>query len=182
MQRAPDLFCEISSDIALKIRLVISDFDGVFTDNSVWVDENGVEQVKCSRSDGIGIAKLKAIGVELVVVSTEPNNVVLKRCEKLRLEAYNNIGDKGSFVGDLLQRKKVEAGSTLFVGNDENDLPALQHVGFGVAVADSHEKFFKSSRYALKAKGGQGAIRELCEVLVQKRALAVSKVERSDSN
>ena len=79
MRKEPIFFDSISKLIVNDISIVISDFDGVFTDNSVWVDENGIEQVKCSRFDGIGISKLKAVGVELVVVSTEPNKVVLDR-------------------------------------------------------------------------------------------------------
>ena len=169
MPNKPVLFDSISNLIINDISIIISDFDGVFTDNSVWVDENGIEQVKCSRFDGIGISKLKSNGVELVVVSTEPNKVVLKRCEKLKIEAYNNIDNKGSFVKDLLERKGLKKKNALFIGNDENDIPALEYVEFGVGVADSYKTFFNSIQYVLSKNGGDGAIRELCEVIVKKK-------------
>ena len=169
MKKKPILFDSISMLIVNNISIVISDFDGVFTDNSVWVDENGIEQVKCSRLDGIGISKLKEVGVELVVVSSEPNKAILKRCEKLKVEAYNNIDDKGSFVKDLIQRKGLNKENALFIGNDENDIPALKHVKFGVGVADSYKSFLDSTQYILSKKGGDGAIRELCEIIVKKK-------------
>jgi 3-deoxy-D-manno-octulosonate 8-phosphate phosphatase (KDO 8-P phosphatase) len=169
VRKEPVLFDSISELILKDISIVISDFDGVFTDNSVWVDENGIEQVKCSRFDGIGISKLKAVGVELVVVSTEPNNVVLKRCEKLKVESYNNVDDKGKFVKGLLQSKGLKRENALFIGNDENDIPALEYVRFGVGVADSYETFLYSAQYVLCKNGGDGAIRALCEIIAKKR-------------
>ena len=163
----PKPFGSVSKIALADIKLVISDFDGVFTDNSVLVDENGVEHVKCSRLDGIGIAKLKAIGIDLVVVSSEPNNVVQRRCEKLGVEAYNNVKNKGEFIMELLKERDLEINNALFIGNDENDISALDSVQIGVGVSDSYGEFHDSVEYVLRCNGGAGAIRELCEIIVK---------------
>lgn len=163
------MFENISKTEANNIKIIISDFDGVFTDNKVYINENGHEQVRCSRLDGIGISKLKLIDVEIIVVSSEPNDVVLKRCKKLKIEAYNNVSDKGHFVKNLLKRKGLNKDNALFVGNDENDIPAIKHVNYTVGVADSFKKFSKSATHMLSQKGGNGAVRELCEILVNKK-------------
>ena len=169
MQKSPKMFENITKSEINDIKIVISDFDGVFTDNKVYVNENGGEQVKCSRLDGIGISKLKLIDIEIVVVSSEPNNVVLERCKKLKIEAYNNVNNKGDFVKNLLDIKNLKRKNALFIGNDENDIPAIEHVKFAVGVADSYETFYQSASYMLSQNGGDGAIRQLCEILVKKK-------------
>ena len=83
-------------------KALILDFDGVLTDNTVYVDKLGVESVKCSRSDGIGIKAIQDLGIKCIVLSSEPNEIVLKRCKKLGIEAYNNLTSKVEKLNEWL--------------------------------------------------------------------------------
>ena len=115
------------------VKLALFDFDGVFTDNNVYITENGKEIVKCNRSDGIGISRIKKIGIKCYVISSEKNIVVEKRCQKLNINFKQNVLDKKIAVLDICKENNIEPENTLFLGNDINDIPALKSVGFPVA-------------------------------------------------
>jgi N-acylneuraminate cytidylyltransferase len=151
-----------------KIHAIIFDFDGVFTDNKVIVDEDGKESVICNRSDGLGISAIKKYDLSLLVLSKEKNSVVQKRCEKLGLQCFQGIDDKKTFLTTWLEKKGINPNNVIYVGNDVNDIECLRYVGCGVAVADAHEEVKKKSKIILKNKGGQGAVRELCEFVILK--------------
>ncbi|MBF0093587.1 MAG: HAD hydrolase family protein [Alphaproteobacteria bacterium] len=152
-------------ELVRSLRLVAFDFDGVFTDNAVYVQEDGRELVRCSRGDGLGIGLLKGLGLGLVIVSTETNPVVSARARKLALECVQGCSDKLAALDQLLERKGVERGQTAFLGNDINDLACLRAVGLPVAVADSHPDILPHVRYRTRAPGGHGAVREFCDSL-----------------
>ena len=149
-----------------KIRLVAFDFDGVFTDNSVYVDQEGREMVRCHRSDGIGLAKLSNNGISSVVISTEKNAVVRIRCEKLKIPCYHGVSDKLSKLWQVMNKHRVESAETAFVGNDVNDLAVLNYVGFPIAVADSHPEVTAMAYWCTTRPGGYGAVREVCDEIV----------------
>jgi YrbI family 3-deoxy-D-manno-octulosonate 8-phosphate phosphatase len=148
------------------VRLVLLDFDGVLTDNRVWVDTDGKETVAANRSDGWGIARLKDKGVRIVVLSTEANPVVTARCNKLGIEVLQGLEDKAKTVETLLKDEKIDSGSTIFVGNDQNDIPAFSKVACAVVVADAHPSAKSKADIVLKQKGGYGAVREVCDLLI----------------
>ena len=106
----------------MNIKLVIFDFDGVLTDNYVYVCENGNETVKCNRSDGIGISRIQKIGIKCFVISSEKNAVVEKRCKKLNIPLIQNVLDKEIAVLDICKEYNIDLKNTLFLGNDINDL------------------------------------------------------------
>lgn len=120
------------------IKLVISDFDGVFTDNKVWVDEDGKESVCCNKSDGMGILRLRKMGINIIILSTEKNSVVRKRARKLNIECYNNLNNKYEFLVGLIKEKKLQMDDVAYIGNDVNDLECMNSVGFAVAVRDAY--------------------------------------------
>ena len=153
-----------NSDVPL---LIVFDFDGVFTDNKVYVSEEGKETVLCSRLDGIGLEKLKVHGWKSLVLSSEKNLVVSKRCEKLKLECIQNVKDKGVSLQAYIKTNQFQ-GTIIYVGNDENDLPALPFVDYSVAVADATSKYKCAVDYITHTKGGDGAVREICEFLLEK--------------
>src|SRR5215208_3618547 len=107
-----------------KIDLVICDFDGVITDNRVWVDQDGKESVAAYRSDSIRIRELREKGIEVLILSSEPNRVVEARAKKMGVEAIHGIGirEKGRVMREVLQQKKIKPENVIFVGNDLNDL------------------------------------------------------------
>lgn len=151
------------------VDLVIFDFDGVFTDNTVVVSQDGVESVRCWRSDGLGLNRVRSCGVATAIVSTEKNNVVKARAEKLQIQCLSGIDDKALAVRQLCTELGVALERTMFVGNDINDIPALQIVGFPVGVADSYPEILPYIDYVTKKAGGFGAVREICDLIYLKK-------------
>lgn len=155
------------------IRAVFFDFDGVMTDNAVHVDQRGEEAVRCSRADGMGIGLLRDAGVYAAVLSKEKNPVVAARCEKLSLPYRQGIDAK---LG-VLQAWATELGFTreqvAYVGNDVNDLECMGWVGLPIAVADAEPVVRGAALLITPRVGGQGAVRDVCEWLIQARATSV---------
>lgn len=147
------------------VKGVIFDFDGVFTDNSVIVSQDGTESVVCSRSDGLGLSKLRALGLPCTVISTETNSVVSKRCEKLKLSVQLGVENKESAVRTWAQAQGISLSEVAFLGNDINDIAALRIVGFPCVVADAWPEPRAQATYVTSRAGGKGAVRELCDAI-----------------
>ena len=152
------------------IRLVAFDFDGVFTDNAVYVFEDGREAVRCSRADGIGLSRLKQAGIVTVIISTETNAVVSARARKLGVRCVQGCEDKRAALDTLLAEHGLTLAEAAFVGNDVNDLPCLTAVALPMVVADAHPAVVSVARYQTQARGGYGAVREVCDWLAQAAA------------
>jgi len=146
--------------------VVVFDFDGVHTDDRVFVDESGVESVRVKRGDGMGIGLLKNSGVPVLILSTETNPVVSRRAEKFGVEVLQGQCDKASALQQWLDEKGYSAQNTVFVGNDINDAGCLQLVGWPVVVADAHASVRHLARIVLQSRGGEGAVRELCDLVL----------------
>ncbi len=149
-----------------KIKLLFLDFDGVLTDNFVYVSESGIESVRCYRSDGIGISNLIKEGIKVCIVSTETNNVVLKRAEKLKIPCFNSVKDKTKVVIDYSNKLNVKIEDVAFLGNDINDIDALKLVGFPLGVSDCFPELDEIIVYKTNKKGGEGAVREICDKIL----------------
>ncbi len=147
------------------VRLIAFDFDGVFTDNTVVVDENGVESVRCWRGDGIGLSALRKLGLEMVVISTETNPVVSTRCKKLQIDCHQGCEDKIGTLKEIARATGCPLEEAAFVGNDVNDSACLQAVGLAIVVADSHPDVLPLATYVTREKGGRGAVREVCDLI-----------------
>jgi YrbI family 3-deoxy-D-manno-octulosonate 8-phosphate phosphatase len=152
------------------LRLIAFDFDGVFTDNAVWVFEDGREAIRCTRADGIGLAQLKAAGVEVAIISTETNPVVGARAGKLAIRCIQSCENKQEAVTSLADGLGIALKDVAFVGNDVNDLPACNVVGVAIAVADAHPDMARHAHWQTRAAGGHGAVREICDLVVRARA------------
>ena len=151
-----------------KIELVICDFDGVLTDNRVWVDQDGRESVAAFRSDSPRVHDLRERGIEVMIISSEPNTVVAARAKKMGVEAIHGVGlqDKGRVMREVLSQKNIQAENVIYIGNDLNDLPCFEVAGWSVAVADAFPEVIRVADYVLKAKGGHGALREVCDLIL----------------
>ncbi len=147
---------------------VVFDFDGVFTDNGVVVSQNGQEAVKCNRSDGLGIGLLKQRGIPMLVLSIEPNAVVQARCDKLGIECRHGMKEKLPVLTKWIDENKLDARSIIYVGNDVNDLACMKAVGCAVAVHDAYPAVKAAARIVLSAAGGQGAVRELIDLILER--------------
>jgi YrbI family 3-deoxy-D-manno-octulosonate 8-phosphate phosphatase len=147
---------------------LVLDFDGVFTDNKVIVFQDGREAVVCHRGDGWGLAQLKKLGVPIVVLSTEENPVVRARCDKLGIACMQGIQDKLTRLTAWLRTNKIDISQVVYVGNDVNDLACLRAAGCGIAVGDAHPRARAAAKIILSAPGGQGAIREIADLIEKK--------------
>jgi N-acylneuraminate cytidylyltransferase len=152
-----------------EIKLIIFDFDGVITDNFVLTDENGKEIIAASRSDSMHIGTLRKKGVETMILSTEPSPVVAARAKKIGVDVIQGIGisEKGRVMRDVLTKKTIKPENVIFVGNDLNDLPCFEIAGWAVAVADAYPEVLRAADFVLSRKGGHGAMRELCEIVLK---------------
>lgn len=156
------------------IDLLVTDFDGVLTDNRVLVSDDGHESVVCNRADGIGCDLLRAAGLPLLILSTETNRVVSVRAAKLRVEVAQACADKGEAMRALLQERSLDPTRVMYVGNDVNDLGALQAVGWPVVPADAHPDVVGVARVVTTAGGGEGVLRELASTLLAGSAVGVA--------
>ena len=151
-----------------KVSLVVFDFDGVMTDNRVWVDQNGIESVAASRGDGMGVEMLLAEGFRGVIISSEPNPVVAARARKLGLPYFHGVGDKVKVLNTYLEENGIEPGEVVYVGNDVNDTPCFEMVGCAVVVSDAHPEVIRKADQVLTRPGGHGAVREVCDLILER--------------
>ena len=151
-----------------QIDLIISDFDGVITDNRVWVNEEGMEYVAAYRSDSIGVQYLRTIGIDVMILSSEINRVVEARARKMGVEVIHGIGlhDKGHVMREVLEQKNIKAENVIYIGNDLNDLPCFEVAGWSVAVADAYPEVIRAADHVLSRTGGHGALRELIDLIL----------------
>jgi N-acylneuraminate cytidylyltransferase len=153
-----------------KVEMLVMDFDGVLTDNRVWVDENGRESVACNRSDSLGLDLLrKKTGVKPLVLSKEINPVVTQRCKKLKLECLQAVDDKASALSSILKERRIPNEAVIYMGNDVNDLPCFPIAGYSVCPADAQPEVLRAADHATFLAGGHGAVRELCDLIIGKQ-------------
>ncbi len=150
------------------VSLVVFDFDGVMTDDRVWVDQDGVESVAANRGDGMGIEMLLNAGFNAVIISTESNPTVAARAKKLDLPYFHGVGDKAGTLKAYLEKEHIPANETIYVGNDVNDLPCFSVAAYAVVVADAHDEVRRKADLVLSHSGGHGAVREICDILLRR--------------
>lgn len=152
-------------EVVPKVTAVVTDFDGVHTDDHAWVDASGNEMVMVHRGDGLGIGQLRRSGIPLLILSKETNPVVQARAKKLGVECWNAIDEKDEALSFWAQTHEIPLAEIAYLGNDINDLPAMALAGYSVAVADAHPRVRAAADHVLRSAGGHGAIRELIDFL-----------------
>lgn len=157
--------------IPAQVDLVVFDFDGVMTDNRVWVDQDGREMVAANRSDSLGLNALRAAGVRTMVISTETNPVVAARCRKLKLEHIQGVEDKATLLKNILADQQIDPRKVIYLGNDINDVPCFPLVACALVVADAQPAARRAADIVLSQAGGHGAVRELCDLLLQNKSM-----------
>ena len=148
-----------------KIKLIVYDFDGVMTDNKVYVDQNGNEMVRVNRADGLGVAEIKKLDIQQMIISTEKNPVVVARANKLEIPCIHGVDDKKTILLEFCKKNNVDLRNVVYIGNDINDLNAIEMVGYSFCPADAHESIKTISDKVLKTKGGDGVVRELFDLI-----------------
>lgn len=154
-----------------RVDLLVLDFDGVLTDNRVWVSEDGREMIAANRGDSLIMTKLRKSGTEVVILSSEVNPVVSARAKKMRVEAIHGVGldDKAGVLLNLLKERNIDPAHVVYVGNDINDLPCFEVAGWAVAVADAQPEVLRAADYVTQKTGGHGAVREVCDLILQEK-------------
>tara|TARA_B110000444_G_scaffold48904_1_gene44749 strand:+ start:2862 stop:3386 length:525 start_codon:yes stop_codon:yes gene_type:complete len=146
-----------------KLDVIVLDFDGVLTDNSVYIGVNGEEFVRCSRADGLAFDCLKRLKKPVFIISSEKNKVVMARAKKLDVSCYYGVVDKQKILDKIVKRRNLKYKNVLYVGNDLNDYHVMKKCGYKLCPADSHKDIKKISDKVLKTKGGKGVLREVLE-------------------
>ncbi|NIZ13200.1 acylneuraminate cytidylyltransferase [Phaeobacter sp. HF9A] len=163
---------EIAPGRLARVKAIVMDFDGVHTDNLVITDQNGIESVRTSRGDGMGIAALRESGrYKMMILSKERNPVVLKRAEKLKLEVQHSVDDKVAALERWLAERDLGWDDLLYVGNDVNDRGAIERAGLSACPSDSHPSILGVADWILPLPGGQGALRSMSDVLMASAAI-----------
>ena len=155
----------------LDVDALVTDFDGVHTDDRAWVDASGNEFVAVRRGDGMGVALLRRADFPVLILSTESNAAVAARAAKLQVECLHGIDDKAAALRTWMAGKGLNPARVAYVGNDINDLPAMAIVGWPVAVADAHPQVSAAARLVLDRRGGHGAVREISDAILAARAV-----------
>lgn len=152
-----------------QVDLVVMDFDGVLTDNRVWVDQDGRESVAAFRGDAYGIQITREqTGADFLVISKEVNPVVAARCRKMRVEYLQAIDDKPTALRQIFTERRINPEHTIFIGNDLNDAPCFELVACAIVPADAEPEIIQQADLVLTRRGGHGAVRELCDLLRQR--------------
>lgn len=182
-----------NKDISIqKFHTIIFDFDGVFTDNFVYVDDLGRETVRCSREDSYGVSILKKfisksnLKIDVFVLSTETNQVVAKRCKKMGIDCNIGERDKAKYLAGWYSKNRPRLQDpypgTLYFGNDLNDLPVMQKVGTSFAPSDAHPRIKEVATQVLMTRGGQGFVREGIELILGVSAMTQGELSEFISN
>ena len=158
----------------------VFDFDGVLTNNLVYLNQEGVESVACSRADGLAFDVLRKLNKPAFILSTEKNLVVEERAKKLKIPAIQGVTDKVEAIKELAKEKKIHLNNILYVGNDLNDYEAMQLCGYTACPSDSHEIIKSIANIVLKTSGGNGVVRELLEDIFQLNFIKILYQEKRD--
>ena len=150
-------------EYAIDVDAVVTDFDGVHTDDKVIVSGDGTESVSAHRGDGMGVRMLRERGIPVLILSTEVNPVVTARANKLQVEVLQGIRDKTIALTEWARAQGIPLNRIAYLGNDVNDLGALGIVGWPIAVASAVPDVLGAARIILTANGGNGAVRELAD-------------------
>ena len=147
-----------------ELEAIVFDFDGVLTDNRVFINQDGQEMVCCHRADGLAFDFLRRTNLKLFILSTETNSVVTSRGNKLKVPVFQGVKDKQKALKDISKKQGFSLLKTLFIGNDLNDYLAMKTCGFSTCPSDSHPKILEIVTFSLKTPGGQGIVRELVDI------------------
>lgn len=155
-------------ELAAKIKLVVFDVDGVLTDGRLILGENGNEYKIFHVRDGHGLVMLLTTACEVAVITARSSNIVANRMAELGIQyVYQGQKNKANALLDLVAKLNINVENVAYVGDDVIDLPAMTKVGLPIAVADAHPTVIEHALWISEKKGGQGAVREVCELIMK---------------
>lgn len=146
------------------------DVDGVLTDAGMYYGPDGEVLKKFNTRDGMGLARVREAGVAVAIISGEDSAIVHARAAKLKIDdVFIGANNKRLAIDELCSRHGIALDEIAFIGDDLNDLPALECVGLACAVADAAQPVIASAHYVSSRRGGDGAVRDVCELLIAAR-------------
>ena len=155
------------TDRARNVRLLCVDVDGVLTDGGMYYGPDGEVLKKFNTRDAMGLARVREVGIAVALISGEDSDIVHSRARKLKIDdVFCGVSNKRVAIDELCARQGLALHQVAFIGDDLNDLPALECVGFPCAVADAAAPVKAIAQYVTDKRGGEGAVRELCELLI----------------
>jgi 3-deoxy-D-manno-octulosonate 8-phosphate phosphatase (KDO 8-P phosphatase) len=160
------------SDRLKTIRILILDVDGVLTTGEVMLDSRGREIKRFDVKDGLGIRLLQKAGIQTAIATGRRSEALRHRCRELGIELlYDGLKDKVPVVESISTRTGLTARQMAFAGDDLPDLPLMRRVGLAIAVADAHPLVRNHAQLVTRARGGRGAVREICEHILKAQGL-----------
>lgn len=167
------LYGEVEQDIltiAKNIKLLICDVDGVFSDGRIYMGNNGEELKTFHTRDGYGVKSLMNAGIEIAIITGRKSQIVANRMTALGISLiYQGQDDKVKAYQDICQKLNISPEETGYIGDDLIDWPVMEKVGLKVCVTDGHPLLVKRANYVTTIKGGHGAVREVCDLILQAR-------------
>ena len=155
-----------------EVRLVAFDVDGVLTDGRFYLSDDGRESKAFNTQDGFGIRQLLTAGIHVAVISGRRSGAVDRRMHELGVaHVVQGCKDKVAALEDIIANLGISADECAYVGDDIPDLPLLRHVGVSVAVANAVDPVRTECDYLTTARGGAGAAREFCDLLLSARSI-----------
>jgi N-acylneuraminate cytidylyltransferase len=148
------------------IKAIVTDFDGVHTDDKVTITQDGNELVRCSRADGMGIEILRNRGLRMLILSREQNPIVRSRAAKLKMEVQHHVVDKLPALDAWRNANNLTWSEIAYIGNDINDVECMKACGLSFSPSDAHESARSIAGIVLTKRGGSGAIREMSDYLL----------------
>jgi YrbI family 3-deoxy-D-manno-octulosonate 8-phosphate phosphatase len=153
---------------ARKVRLIAMDVDGVLTDAGMYYTETGDELKKFNTRDGMGVALAREAGLKTAILTGESTQLVARRGAKMRIDhVFIGVTDKLTCMKELLSQLDLTLEQVAYIGDDVNDYELLCHVGLAAAVRDASRLPKSVAHLVTEAKGGEGAVRELCEIILE---------------
>lgn len=155
-----------------RIKLLLLDVDGVLTRGDIIYNDNGLETKFFNVKDGLGLRLVTDAGIKVGIVTGRSSKALNHRCNDLGIEyVFEGIEDKAALLTRIAENTGINAERTAYVGDDLSDLPIMSRVGISIAVADACDIVRKNAAMVTRAKGGRGAVREICEAILKAQGL-----------
>lgn len=146
-------------------KIIFTDFDGCLTDDKVKVNIFGKESVKVNRKDGLAVRRLEKLGIKVVIITSETNEVVITRAKKMKIEVFRGILNKKETISSYLEEKSLSWNDAWYLGNDVNDLESMQKAALSFCPLDASIEVFKIADVVLSRRGGEGVLAEIASRL-----------------
>lgn len=157
-------------DIAKQIKLLICDVDGVFSDGLIYMGNDGEELKTFHTRDGYGVKSLMNAGIEIAIITGRRSQIVENRMKALGINLiYQGQDDKVKAYQDICAKLNIAPEHTGYIGDDLIDWPVMEKVALKVCVADGHPLLARRANYVTSIRGGHGAVREVCDLILQAR-------------